>query len=195
MNEQAPAYSLWDTLVELRLPRPAAFGFTPRTIREKRCQLRTARYDAAASAGLVDPTLADDFGERRMRWEFNLETPQKPPVDRPRKDWSWWDFLWLGWDEMFILASLVAAVAFAVAGLVLLAVWIPLHMLRFIRRTRCRKAIHRCLCPDCSYDLHGVPDAIQPDSLDGRHVGPAKCPECGAPWPLLPPPISGPALE
>ncbi len=36
------------------------------------------------------------------------------------------------------------------------------------------------LCPLCRYDVRGLAPA-------GCPLGPARCPECGAPWPLIPP--------
>lgn len=61
-------------------------------------------------------------------------------------------------------------------------------------RTRLRLARHLARagrCPDCRYDLTGLPDAIPTDSTGGIRTGPRKCPECGAAWPLVPPPVPG----
>lgn len=41
-------------------------------------------------------------------------------------------------------------------------------------------------CPDCRYDLTRSRSAIDPVLLNDTCVGPQTCPECGAPWPLLP---------
>jgi hypothetical protein len=183
-----PTYSLWDTLVDLRRPRLAAFGVTPASIREKRCELRTALYAQAAASRLVDASLAEDLAERRRRWERHLEPePEDPNAPRKRRDWSWLEVF--GWGDAIGAIAIAVGAILAVGALILLLVWIPLLIIRFIRRARCRKAINHCHCPDCSYDLAGVPDAIDPEDLDGQFVGPARCPECGSPWPLLPPPI------
>ncbi|MFM9956714.1 MAG: hypothetical protein ACKVZJ_01450 [Phycisphaerales bacterium] len=45
-------------------------------------------------------------------------------------------------------------------------------------------------CCDCNYDLSGIPDAIDPERLGGEQTGPARCPECEAPWPLVPPVVT-----
>lgn len=44
-------------------------------------------------------------------------------------------------------------------------------------------------CVDCGYDLRETRPAIVPNDLDGQWIGPRACPECGAPWPMLPPPV------
>jgi hypothetical protein len=43
------------------------------------------------------------------------------------------------------------------------------------------------VCPDCRYDLSALPDGVRPAELSGVKVGPARCPECGGAWPLVPP--------
>jgi hypothetical protein len=63
--------------------------------------------------------------------------------------------------------------------------------LRHIRRTINRFVDRHC--PDCNYDLsasHADPP-LDPESL-GINLGPRHCPECGALWPLVPPPIPTP---
>lgn len=57
--------------------------------------------------------------------------------------------------------------------------------------TRTNRALSARQCPDCSYMLAGIPNAIDPALLNGLHTGPARCPECGTHWPLVPPPIPG----
>jgi hypothetical protein len=47
---------------------------------------------------------------------------------------------------------------------------------------------NRC-CPDCGYDLVTVKPAFEPSML--HVIGPRACPECGSPWPLVPPPNAG----
>ena len=49
-------------------------------------------------------------------------------------------------------------------------------------------------CPDCWYDLSGT-TVLRPELLDGAFLGPARCPECGAPWPLVPPAVGAPGAE
>lgn len=59
--------------------------------------------------------------------------------------------------------------------------------------------LHRAVegrCPDCNYDLKACPrePAFDPTTL-GVDVGPARCPECGAFWPLVPPSELGPVAQ
>lgn len=54
---------------------------------------------------------------------------------------------------------------------------------------RAVRAVRNRRCPDCNYDLSGLPDAIE---IDGLSIGPDRCPECGSPWPLVPPPLVKP---
>ncbi|HVZ94692.1 MAG TPA: hypothetical protein VG797_09300 [Phycisphaerales bacterium] len=44
-------------------------------------------------------------------------------------------------------------------------------------------------CPDCGYDLSGTPEGLPGVAAAGRRAGPARCPECGIPWPFIPPPL------
>lgn len=49
-------------------------------------------------------------------------------------------------------------------------------------------ALDRCECPDCGYDLAGTTPGLPLERTNGVNVGPRLCPECGVPWPLVPPP-------
>lgn len=53
---------------------------------------------------------------------------------------------------------------------------------------KARRRAQRGACPDCGYDLCSLPNGIGPSHLGGVHSGPATCPECGAAWPMIPPP-------
>lgn len=59
-----------------------------------------------------------------------------------------------------------------------------------LRRRRTARRFEALACPDCGYGLAGMPSAIAPDRLGGFFSGPAACPECGSPWPLVPPPTA-----
>jgi hypothetical protein len=49
-------------------------------------------------------------------------------------------------------------------------------------RRAATEAIRQVRCPDCAYDLVGSPAAFAE-----KRIGPRRCPECGSPWPLVPP--------
>jgi len=49
-------------------------------------------------------------------------------------------------------------------------------------------------CPACDYNLSGL-TALTVSGSTLQHVGPALCPECGAPWPLVPPPVPNEILS
>lgn len=46
-------------------------------------------------------------------------------------------------------------------------------------------------CPSCGYDLRALACPIPLTLTGGVDLGPARCPECGSAWPLVPPPVPG----
>ncbi|MCX5689554.1 MAG: hypothetical protein NTV94_07175 [Planctomycetota bacterium] len=50
-------------------------------------------------------------------------------------------------------------------------------------KRRLMRALEQSQCPACSYDL-----STHPLAANGG-AGPARCPECGTQWPLVPPPL------
>lgn len=56
-----------------------------------------------------------------------------------------------------------------------------------------RRALRDRCCPDCGYELLNTKPALEPSVL--RVVGPKVCPECGSPWPLVPPPKAGDPIQ
>lgn len=76
------------------------------------------------------------------------------------------------------------------ASLVVLVPFVGLFgLLAFVHvasRRHQSRLLNRC-CVDCGYTLDHLPSMLSP--LDGAAVdtGPARCPECGCPWPLIPP--------
>lgn len=60
---------------------------------------------------------------------------------------------------------------------------------RFIQSGMNRRLFELCIrgeCPKCGYDLSKSRDEMELDS--GVPLGPRRCPECGAFWPLVPDP-------
>ncbi len=58
------------------------------------------------------------------------------------------------------------------------------------RLIRLRRDLEDGLCPDCGYDLSSVRPGIELGPEKNLRTGPARCPECGSPWPMLPPPVA-----
>lgn len=81
---------------------------------------------------------------------------------------------WAGWSVLRVLGP----------SLVTLAFWVGL----IVRNKSIATAASRGRCPDCRYDLSACPrkPGLSRDEL-GVDIGPARCPECGAFWPLIPP--------
>jgi hypothetical protein len=46
-------------------------------------------------------------------------------------------------------------------------------------------------CTGCNYDLRGTIPMIPSSKLRGTWIGPARCPECGLVWPLIPKELGG----
>ncbi len=76
--------------------------------------------------------------------------------------------------------AVITAIAIALAAA-------STQRLRWVRM-RTQRRIRSGQCPDCSYPLAELPDAIDPSLVGGAHTGPDRCPECGTHWPLVPPP-------
>lgn len=83
--------------------------------------------------------------------------------------------------ESFTCAVLL--IQFASMGL---GLWLAGRVLR-----RLDRSAREPVCPDCEYDLSGVPGAFDVKATANVPVGPRRCPECGCPWPLVPPPVVG----
>jgi hypothetical protein len=45
---------------------------------------------------------------------------------------------------------------------------------------------NRC-CVDCNHDLSKAASALPVEPMEGTNIGPRACPNCGTPWPLVPP--------
>ncbi|MFT3685668.1 MAG: hypothetical protein QM783_12200 [Phycisphaerales bacterium] len=84
-----------------------------------------------------------------------------------------------GWPAVFLTAPLLIPLGFvAASGTVRLAVP-SLTPAQALRQRR---------CPDCAWHLVDAAAGINPTLLEGVNIGPAACPRCRRPWPLVPPP-------
>lgn len=68
------------------------------------------------------------------------------------------------------------------------ATMIPIY-LGHRRLKRLREALDRPLCPDCGYNLEGLPESKDRCGRPAPGMGPHCCPECGTPWPMIPPAV------
>ncbi len=90
-----------------------------------------------------------------------------------------------------VLLSYPGQSPFTWLPLVLISAQFPLGMCAWWLTARRVKRVQASLtqrcCPDCGYSLVGVPPGLPALGERGHAVGPARCPECGSPWPLVPP--------
>lgn len=100
--------------------------------------------------------------------------------------------------RLIVVFGAIALAALLLSGLIWLAVPVVLIAWLIHRRATQRGLLVRLnlalggrCCPACGYDLSGSVPAIPPEDLEGQWIGPRRCPECGAAWPLLPPPVPG----
>jgi hypothetical protein len=191
-------------------PRAASWDSEPqlwaRTLRDRlrvgrgvalrRCRERTAMFDHAAAVFLnpaapppsVHVLITDLLARREAvhRWSL-AHSALMFPVDGTWKliaasVGATFLVLWLGVWAFAVFAAAVAPIAAA----------IPLELRRAARRARLLRCLREGTCCDCGYALAGTPDGIA-----GCPAGPRNCPECGCPWPLVPPPppVRSPACE
>lgn len=195
-----PLWAIWDhfgakdkTYAHEKILRPTHFN-------EFRCRDRV-RDVAALAAGAPDApspaAVASELRQRTTYWleEFDSKRQGIPPVEvRPRwiRDVVMGALLVFPFAVMVIWITLidhpVLAAAIMLVPLGSLAAW---PLMQEARRTTIQftarfRAHH---CPECGHDLSVAPPAIDPEALHGQWVGPASCPGCGVPWPMVPPPV------
>lgn len=181
--------SIWD-----RLP-----GLDPLIPVQKHRARRIEPYETLTAAGAVRPTLKGLADPEPFARELKLRFESWPrwlePTDLDDNAWDnthWIDTpvrtlgaviaaLSVCFALILYVDRLVAAVFIAVFAGGVLSAW------RNSRRASLTRALKQRSCPDCGYDLRGTPRGIDPSVL-GLDIGPRRCPECGARWPLLPPP-------
>lgn len=183
-----PHPTSWDTDPHL-WPRTSPLHLFRRTLPHARCLARITPFESAA-ADLYNPAappppvraLAADVLTRRAaieRYGFTLPIPTLTTrtaltLTSAAALLTAYTTLWTGPRPLIIAAALLGA-------LILLA--LPLHARTRARRARLTRSLRDRACPDCNYNLAGAPEG-----LPGSLAGPRTCPECGAPWPLVPPP-------
>jgi hypothetical protein len=162
-----------------------------------RCRARVAAVERVlsgceAEAGL----LAAELTARRDYWLHHLSpscSPQKGAAFASRSANRMvlhalrLMFLFVGFIVAMALGPLLLGYSASLPTLMFLlmpAVAIPFFV-RMKPMFRLLRSLIHSVCPDCEYPLAELPDAIE--LPDGVRTGPAVCPECGCPWPLVPP--------
>lgn len=187
----APRLSRWDRFIPLA---PAA--------RTTPLDRALAAFDPSAPApafALAD--LRSDLAARCAYWRVG---PDFPPLPRDQALLAHPGAPSQTWQALFVpcvvlLGALMTFGAhfslwvFAFTIVFFAAAFLIRHFHR-IDRWWMRRTIADRICPDCAYDLSSLPDALPAEALAHIRVGPAHCPECGVPWPLIPPPapLAGP---
>lgn len=182
---------------------------TPPTLPSRYCAWDGVREDGRSVARLLDPVWA--ARQQRRTAVASPETPLEDLRGERLSRAAYWEHRLSGarregahevgclalvvlvaWLEVMLVRRVFLQVysyavnhpALILAGLGLLAVGgIPVEA-RNRRRTRLLDALRHGLCPNCGYTLVATSAGV----TENAALIPA-CPECGAPWPLLPPPI------
>lgn len=176
----------WDRLLWLSDERLASIWRHGDTDDEVRRRVRVERVEEALAQARADPFvgllwLGDDLVRRRARWAHLHPTPgtrRRRAFGRSR--WR----LGIALAVAALSAILAAVFWFMAFGLAALLLVVPFS---WRRDEEDPASFDMDRCPDCGYGLNGVPDAIPAERV-GAGTGPGACPECGAPWPLVPPP-------
>lgn len=164
-----------------------------------RYDVRTAPFDAATDSDADPAPLAAEYAARVEAFRNRVENAGVAPVPDSRRLRILQILLPVALAACILLGYLSAVLSgpvrlvpafltlFTIFSTAVLTVRLLLlhHPL-----SRLIDAIDHRRCPDCGYDLTGAPPAIDPTRLAGADVGPRLCPECGSPWPLLPPPAT-----
>ena len=144
-----------------------------------RCEARIAPYEAVIVG--VDPS--DTAREHRERLEFWSRRRGSAFLrHRSKSAMNWLVVCVLGFSLSWYagLFGMLLGSLFLI-GLVYSVFRGTAEAALCSRRAKAKR------CPDCRYDLSGHADAIGSSLFDDQHVGPRRCTECGAPWPLVPP--------
>lgn len=193
-------FSAWDRMSLPYTTFREDFVTPPNTVEAMRSRGRTAvveQFEKLTALGIDDErrraelqNLSREIAWRRHHWGkqgVRLSEARgefRPTRTRPIR-------------LMVIGASLVVGFAAYANGVGLAwiasggaAVLVVLIALFFYRgRYSGAEVLSRRICPDCGYRLGDLRCEINPDEVHGLWIGPRACPECGSPWPMIPPPV------
>lgn len=138
------------------------------------------------SNGLMERRI-EVLKDRRAYWMEVLRQPAADCQHATRASSNAVLEVWLGTCILMVLAflrfDLFLSVPLGLVVLLLLARAIRRHMLR----SQLLSVLCRHSCSGCGFSLESLMDHTIWNGDVG--LGPDHCPECGCPWPLVPPPV------
>ena len=172
--------ALWDRLIAPYPTLPLADDTSDESERQ-RCARRTADFEAAIAraqppdrATQAPASLIAEYEARLRAWAV-LRRSFLADEDFGRARRS----LWRGGRSV------------SDSAIVLLPLYATWFFIRRVLGWGTMSALHRAVvtrsCPDCQYNLSGQRSGLRINAI----LLPSRCPECGASWPLLPPPVRG----
>ncbi|CAG1005443.1 hypothetical protein PHYC_03231 [Phycisphaerales bacterium] len=193
-------FSAWDRFSLPYTTFNEAFVSPPNTVEAMRCRGRTEvieRYIKLLALGIDEDrrgielqNLAKEIGWRRHHWAkpgvrlSELRAEFSPRRTRPLR---------------IVIAGAAILTGFVAYAQGLSAAWLAsagvgvllLLLILYFHRGRQSAAdvLARRICPDCGYRLFDLRCEINLDEIHGLWIGPRACPECGSPWPMVPPPV------
>ncbi len=199
------ALSTWDRMdwSSSWLERVAAQKPTPMPI--VRMWLRTELTERAWRANRAELRINDEGDAEYLAQEITRRrTAWAELILVHRKQGPWDAFLKYmhvsrsRFDRVFARVLQIGATLAVIAIAYALSIWIAVGVLILLpiaawrndrrwRRAHLARTSQSRLC-GCGYDTTGVPSDLPEVEALGVIIGPRLCPECGAAWPLIPPP-------
>ncbi len=162
--------------------------------------LRTPPFDHAPASEADRRRLAGLIVDRRSYWRSRrAQPPTRSDFDMIFKGTNGGLLTRSGSIDLVVWGVAIAVVSVAPRGwgwplfVTLLGGAVLWVVMRFWREQtrggmslRVWRALSEPACPRCGYDLSGL-DPLGTFASHGVATGPDACPECGTPWPLVPP--------
>jgi hypothetical protein len=129
------------------------------------------------------------IAELSLRLDIRTASARIARAGRRAHHWAVYVVLWAAFAGVVLVQGGIATMV-ALSLVVALGVLVTIAARRSHRRYFWNywRALEMGFCPGCGYDLSGL-SHLESRGSTLRDVGPERCPECGAPWPLVPPPV------
>ncbi len=190
-------YSSWDRVTGTGRKVPTLDRAPGESKAQARCRARIDAFRSAIDESEAEAApLARELKKRRKFWHRHFaHNGSRDKLEKLARYSPKRMMLYFGLISISFLASIMV-IGFVPALFgsrfqwpVLSFIFMPFGMMAFglfnSPSFRTRRTLVFSLCPDCEYSLKELPDAIE---LPGdERTGPIVCPECGCPWPLIPP--------